>query len=260
MAPRLTLVVVCITLLVASVAPGAAWSPESQVSIALEAARLAPPDFQRQLDKHEKRLKAGAVAPFQGTDASAHYWHHDGAGELDHVAFAEIEGVIEALRSLSPFEEIVHRVGVVSHYVADANNPLNAAGDDPAEARYFADYLRYMESAAPRFALVFYTGEPAVDTERDVRLLLYRALHRGRGLYPLVGAEYRRVGFTSGVNAFDDRSTAFGVAAVSYSHAVSDMARVLRYIWLRAGGAVEPSPLWRHTDGRLLQLPRATGR
>ncbi len=35
---------------------------------------------------------------------------------------------------------------------------------------------------------------------------------------------------------FDDRSTAFAVAALSYSHAVSDVARALRYVWLAAGG------------------------
>lgn len=231
-----------------------AWSPSSQVSIAAESAHLAPADLRRQMLRHPQSLHNGALAPFKGTGPSAHYWHKNGAGELDHVLFAEVDAAIQAIQQHRPFSEIVWRLGVVSHYVADANNPLNAAGHDPAEGKYFADFLRYMESAGPRFALVFYAGEAVPEHDREMRLMVYRALYRSRQLYPLVGAEYRRIGFASGVREFDDRSTAFGVAAVSFSHAVSDMARVLRYIWLRGGGAVEDTPLWRIEEERVIVL------
>ena len=66
--------------------------------------------------------------------------------------------------------------------------------------------------------------------------LVGETLGRSRELYPLVGREYRRVGFASGREAFDDRSTAYAVAALAYSHAISDIAEVLRYIWLAGGG------------------------
>ena len=240
-------------------APAAAWGPESQVTIAREAARVAPPDLQRQLERHAKRLGEGALAPFQGTAPERHYRNRD-TGALEVAVLEEVRAAIAALRQPAPFEEIVHRLGVVSHYVADANNPLNSSGDDAEEARYFADYLRYSQSAEKRFALVFYAGEPAVETENDVRLLVLRALHRGRQLYPLVGAEYRRIGFAQGVQRFDDRSTAFGVAAVSFSHAVSDLARVLRYVWLQGGGADPRQEMWSVERPRLLLLPRAAGR
>ena len=90
----------------------------------------------------------------------------------------------------------------------------------------------------------------------ELKQLVLRALHRGRDLYPLVGEEYRRVGFASGVGAFDDRSTAFGIAAVSYSHAVSDLARVLRYVWVQGGGADPRQRLWAAPQ-ELLVLPKA---
>lgn len=239
--------------------PAAAWGPESQVTIAREAASLAPPDLQRQLEKHALRLAEGARAPFQGTAPERHYRNRSG-GSLDSAVMEEVRGAIAALRQPAPFEDVVYRLGVLGHYVADANNPLNAAGDDPEEARYFVDYLRYARSAEGRFALVFYAGEPMVETENDVRLLVLRALQRGRQLYPLVGAEYRRIGYGSGVARFDDRSTAFGVAAVSFSHAVSDLARVLRYVWLQGGGADPRQEMWSASRPRLLLLPRAAGR
>jgi len=40
---------------------------------------------------------------------------------------------------------------------------------------------------------------------------------------------------------FDDRSTAFGVASVSYSHAVTDIVNLYFYIWREAGGDVRGS-------------------
>ena len=244
---------------IAAAAPAAAWGPDSQVTIAREAANLAPPDLQRQLERHADRLREGALAPFRGTAPERHYRNRD-AGALEVAILEETRAAIAAIRQPAPFEEIVYRLGVLGHYVADANNPLNSSGDDAEEARYFADYLRYSQSAERRFALVFYAGEPAVESENDVRLLVLRALHRGRKVYPLVGAEYRRIGFGSGVGRFDDRSTAFGVAAVSFSHAVSDLARVLRYVWLQGGGADPRQEMWSAERPRLLLLPRTADR
>ena len=41
---------------------------------------------------------------------------------------------------------------------------------------------------------------------------------------------------------FDDRSTAFGVASVCYSHAVTDVANLQVFIWKEAGGSVRNLP------------------
>lgn len=244
-------------------APLAAWSPSTQVSIARTAARLAPPDLARQIERRPERFREGVLAPFQESAVERHYRNLD-RGALDAVLAEEVAGAVAALRQPANFDEIVYRLGRVAHWVADANNPLNAAGDDPDEARYFADWLRYADSARPRFAPVYYLGEPSVTTERDVRLLTLRALQRGRGFYPRVGDEYRRIDFAPGTRGFDDRSTAFGVAAVSFSHAISDLARVLRYVWIAGGGGDPRSPLLTDagsaTAGQILLLPQAGGK
>ncbi|HXT23018.1 MAG TPA: hypothetical protein VN923_19880 [Thermoanaerobaculia bacterium] len=250
------------SLLALASTPLAAWSPSTQVSIARTAARLAPPDLARQIEHRSDRFREGVLAPFQEGAPERHYRNRD-RGALDAALADEVAGAVAALRQPAPFDDVVYRLGRIAHWVGDANNPLNAAGDDPDEGRYFADWLRYADSARPRFAPVFYLGEPTVTSDRDLRQLTLRALQRGRDLYPRVGDEYRRIGYASGTHAFDDRSTAFGVAAISYSHAITDLARVLRYVWLAGGGGDSRQELWAASSGlatdRLLVLPRSGG-
>ncbi|HXO19784.1 MAG TPA: hypothetical protein VOA87_07650, partial [Thermoanaerobaculia bacterium] len=224
-------------------APARAWTPGTQARIAAEAARLAPPDLARQIARHRKSYDAGVAAPFADTDPGRHRKYEDGTGSLDRVVAEEVEGAIAAIRGHQPFEEVVQRLGTVSHFVADADNPLAASGADPEVGRYFADFLRYAESAEPRFPLVFYGLPPGLDGRRGLTGLLDDAFRRGRELSPFVGREYRRLDFASGIGRFDDRSSAFGVASVAFSHAVTDVAAVLRYIWLQAGGADERAGL-----------------
>ena len=217
--------------------PARAWTPKTQVVIATQAARLAPPDLYRQIDRHRKRFQDGVMAPFEDADASRHFKDPDGAGNLDRVIAEEVERAIRAIEGLRPFEDVIFQLGVVSHYVADAENPLNTSAADLAEGRYFADYARYLERAEPRLPVIFYGLRPGFDDEADPSSLVADIFHRSRSLYPLIGREYRRIGFASGLDRFDDRSTAFGVASISFGHAVSDVGVMLRYVWLRAGGA-----------------------
>lgn len=245
-----------LAVLLAGAFPAAAWTPATQAVIAREAARLSPPDLARQIEKHRHAFEEGVNAPFADTDSSRHMKNPDGSGQLDRVLEAEAAAAVAAIRSHKPFEEVVRRLGVVSHYVADANNPLASSGEDPEERRYFVDYLRYAETAEPRFPLIFYGLQPGLEGGRDLAPLIDAALKRGRELYPLIGGEYRRIGFASGLGRFDDRSTAFGVASVAFSHAVTDVTLALRYIWLAAGGIDDRANL--PAGGtRLMLLPRA---
>jgi hypothetical protein len=237
-------------------APLAAWTPATQQAAALEAARLAPPGLAGQLERHAEELRRGAVEAFSDSDQQRHFKNPDGSGRLDAALAEEVQSAVDGLLAFRPFSEVARRLGRVAHWVADLNNPLNASAADPDEGRYFRDYLLYAESARPRFAVVLYENAAVVSGPRDVATLAERALARGRELYPMIGLEYRRIGFGSGLEAFDDRSTAFGVAALAYSHAVSDTARVFRYVWLAAGGDDPRGVLDRPRD-RVLLVPRA---
>ncbi|MEO1370212.1 MAG: hypothetical protein AAFX50_23770, partial [Acidobacteriota bacterium] len=163
-------------------------------------------------------------------------------GRLQAAIELSVEHAVASIEQHRPFNDIAYRMGVVAHYVALAHQPLATGGGDPEQRRYHHDFARYLESVEPRLDIVFY-GFRAVDRPLDLESMIREAFAKSRGHYPLVGREYRRIGFRSGAQGFDDRSTAFALAALGHSHAVSDIAEVLRYIWLRAGGADERQKL-----------------
>lgn len=241
----------------ATATAGVAWTQASQESIALDAARLAPPDLYRQLRRNRASYLQGVSEPFAKYQAEFHQKHVDGSGRLDEALDLAVEKAILSIQLLRPFNEISYRLGVVSHYVADLNNPLHSSQGDAAEGRYYADYLRYVESAQPRFAVVFYGFDPQLDEPAELHLLWQKSLQRSRKFYGFVGREYRRVNFASGRLSFDDRSTAFGIASLSHSHAVSDVAEVFRYIWLRAGG-VDNRRVFPLKGRDIVPIPRST--
>jgi hypothetical protein len=235
MSPRTLCTLAAAGALIAGLAatPTRAWAPASQVAIARDAARFAPPPLAALLTRHGEALDGGAVEPFTDADWRRHVKNDDGSGTLDQSALAELDGAIAALRARRPADEIARRFGRLSHWAADLNNPLNASARDRSEARYFRDYFLYADAVRPRFAVVFYrAGDPRRRVE--VAALERAALERGRRFYPSIGDEYRRIGFANGLLSFDDKSTAFAVAALAYSHAVSDAAHLFRYAWVAA--------------------------
>ena len=239
--------------------PVSAWTPASQQTLASEAARLAPPDLYRQIARNRIAFLQGVIDGFGERDPLAHAKHLDGTGRLDQAITVAVDNAIRAITAHQPFTEIVYRLGIACHFLADANNPLNAADDDPEEGRYYADFLAYLESAEPRLELVFYGFRSDFDGSRDLPALITEGLERSRDLYPLVGREYRRVNFVVGAQAFDDQSTAFGLASLAHSHAIRDIAEALRYIWLEAGG-IDTRPRIPIRGIQVVRLPKGSVR
>jgi len=220
-------------------APSNAWTPAMHVEIARQAAMIAPPDLLRQIRRHEKAFAAGLSASLAGRS------HSDSGGALLSRVRSGSKAIVGAIESHQPFPEIVRELGRLAVYTAEANNPLKHSADDPQEAGYRTDYENYVGSAFPRFQVVFYGQGRDVRTEAALTRLLSETGRRSADLYPLLGHEYRRIGLIDGAirgaidakDRFDDKSTAFGVGSIVFSHAVSDLAAIYRYVWLRAGGA-----------------------
>ena len=229
-------------------APAGAFSPRTQIAIAETAARLAPPDLARQIARHEREFREGALDPFRDTEADFHV-RSEGSGRLHLGISAESRRAVVMIRDHRPFAEIVRQLGVVSHYLADLNNPLAVSDADALEPRYFAGWLGYVETTVDRLARAFYGVDGDVASTAGVGALVGRSLERGRGLYPFVGREVRRIRPDGrGSLVFDDQSTAFAVSALAFNNAVTDVAVVLRAIWLEAGGVDERTWLPRRGD------------
>ena len=208
-----------------------AWTPAMHVEIARQAALIAPPDLLRQVKRHEKAYTAGLAASLAGRS------HSDEGGALLSRVRSGADAIVAAIEGHRPFREIARELGRLAGYVAEANNPLKHSAEDPQEASYRADYENYVASAFPRFRVVFYGEGRDVRTRAALTHLLTATGQRGAEFYPLLGHEYRHIGAIDGIGRFDDKSTAFGVGSISFSHAVSDLAAIYRYVWLSAGGA-----------------------
>jgi hypothetical protein len=204
-----------------------AWTRASDQQIGARAAQLAPPDLRLLIDKMHSQYAAGIDRALveEGTDI-----HRD---HLRERIEGEMHAIIGLLRTRQPIAQAVFRLGMLSHLVSDANNPFHVATDAQVEPEH-ADFEHYFERRMERFPIVFYGVEPHFGLDQ----YLDRTFRRTAKLAPLIDEEYFRGGAHHSSAEFDDRSTAFGVASVCYSHAITDIVNLQYYIWRAAGGDV----------------------
>jgi hypothetical protein len=217
-----------------------AWTAASDQRIASKAAQLAPNDLRVIIEKYSAEYQQGLsrAALDEGSD-SHRYFVLSRNGQLRDRIERETATVISMLRSGKPMSQVVQHLGFLAHYVADANNPFHVANDDPRLTASHDDYERYFESRMMKFPTVFY----GLDTHFQLQAYLDRTFDRTAKFYPLVDEEYFRFDEKHNSSEFDDRSTAFGVASVCYSRAVTDIVNIDYYIWGHAGGDVRALPL-----------------
>lgn len=145
----------------------------------------------------------------------------------------ETANVIDLIRTKKPMQEVVLKLGMLAHFISDANNPFHVATGADLESSH-ADFEHYFERRMQRFPTVFY----GLDPRFALQPYLDRTLHRTSKFAPLMSEEYFRGGARHSSSEFDDRSTAFGVASICWSHAITDMVNLEYYIWRQSGGDV----------------------
>jgi hypothetical protein len=201
--------------------PSMAWTRAADQRIAAKSAALAPQDLRLIITKFNDEYLRGiddALAT-EGTDIHRR--------KLRERIVAQTHTIVTMIRGNQPMSGVVRQLGVLSHLLGDANNPFHI-GDDDAEER--ADFEQYFERRLARFAPMFY----GLDRNFVLSGYLDKIFARTTGYTPLMAEEYSR-----GTGAtFDDRSTAFGVASVCYSHAITDDVNFYYFIWKTAGGSV----------------------
>jgi hypothetical protein len=220
----------------------AAWTRASDERIAKKAAALAPPDLAMLLEKFEGDYKAGLVRAQsdEGSDIH-HYFVLSRKGRLREGIERETRLATRMIRKGDPLNEVVQRLGILAHLVADANNPFHVANDDTRLGVSQNDFETYFERRLSKFPTVFYGLEP----DFELTGFLDRTFTRSAKFYPLIAEEYFRGGTRRTSADFDDKSTAFGVASVSYSRAVTDLVNLYYYIWKEAGGDVRSAAVLR---------------
>ncbi|GAC1435396.1 MAG: hypothetical protein NVSMB68_07580 [Thermoanaerobaculia bacterium] len=227
-------------IVVATAASAHAWTHASDQRIAAKAAQLAPNDLRVIIEKYGSEYQRGLerAAADEGSDIHR-YFVLSRNGQLRERIERETAAIVSMIHAGKPMSQAVFHLGTLVHYVADANNPFHVANDDPRLSSSHDDYEQYFESRMMKFPTVFY----GLDSEFQLSTFLDRTFERTAKLYPLIDEEYYRFDEKHDSADFDDRSTAFGVASVCYSRAVTDAVNLYYYIWGRAGGDVRALPL-----------------
>ncbi len=224
----------------------AAWTRASDERIAMKGAALAPPDLRMLIEKFEGDYKSGLQRAQSDEGSDLHrYFVLSRQGRLREAIEREARLAVTMIRKGDPMNEVIQRLGILAHLVADANNPFHVANDDPRLGASQNDFETYFERRLARFPTVFYGLDPnfALGTYLD------KTFARSAKFYPLVGNAYFPEGGRRTSADFDDRSTAFGIASVSYSRAVTDLVNLYYYVWKEAGGDVRSAAVMR--DGNL---------
>jgi len=233
------------------------WTTEADLRIARKAASLAPPDLRLLLlEKFNAEYQQAVRDAARDEQSETHrYFVLSKKGKLDAKIQTEVRETIKALRSRSGVSGAVERLGLIAHLVADANNPFNVSNSDANLTPSQEDFEAYFERKLQRFPTVFYGLEPDFRLER----YLASTFDRSANFYPLLSEEYFRFGERRTSQDFDDRSTAFGIASVSYSHAVTDLVNIYFHIWREAGGDVRSARMLQKGNLYVNELQKLEG-
>jgi hypothetical protein len=218
------------------------WSGPTVRHVAWTAVDFFPADLAEQIRRHDDRYDAGIRRGLAAPPA----WRAGPPGSLLRAAEAQVASCAADLRRPVPLADLVEEIGVLAVLVLDVNDPLAAIHDDPREASYAAAYQSYVTSILDRLRLVYYGQNHDLIYGGAVSATIDSAFVRSGSLYPFIGEEFYRTGELRDWRVFDDRSVTFGVAGVSLSRALTDLANLAAYVWRQGGGRVptpRPTPL-----------------
>ncbi len=218
------------------------WSGTTVRHTAWTAVAFFPPDLARHVRVHHERFDAGIERGLAAPPA----WRAGPPGSLPQALEAQVLRCANDLRQPVPLADLVEETGFLAVLVLDANDPLAVAHADSREGAYSAAYESYVDSILDRVQLIYYGQDLDLMTRGTVGATIDSALARSDALYPFVGQEFYRTGSLRDWRTLDDRSVAFGVAAVSLSRGLTDLANFVNFVWFRGGGLVptpRPTPL-----------------
>jgi hypothetical protein len=197
-----------------------------------------PPDLARQVVRHQREFAGGAKA---AVDWPRSLHQPGGTPGLERTITAQCERLVAAIRSRTPFADVVAGLGALAHLASEMNAPfLTAAPSDP----YAHSFAAYLPTAAPRIPLVFYGQQRSViaGPVNSIPGMLAPRRREADLLGALVREDMDRVGGPGAWGRLDDRSSTFGTASLLLNHAATDFANLASWIWLHAGGLVPNIP------------------
>jgi hypothetical protein len=217
--------------------PAAAWTDATRRRMVDDAIRMMPPSLGTVLERYRTDLMLGMTDPLRAETGEEHRQHAAGGygTAADRIAVYSKQAVT-IIGQPHRLRLAVYALGSVAHYVADVNFPLNCTSGGVGDPVFYANYAKYAEKMLPYFPVVL-DRKPSAELAKD-RLDAFgrvAALRSSQFVAPIQAA-YTPDGRPRSPAHFDEKSVPFGVASLSYSQSVNDIARVWAYLWSRAGG------------------------
>ncbi|RCK80088.1 MAG: hypothetical protein OZSIB_3592 [Candidatus Ozemobacter sibiricus] len=171
--------------------PAAGWSFHTHRKICSDALNRLPPTLFSRFSPHKDRMLQGATDPDTVIkDFTSHVYH---PGGLTQDAESRVKGLwndlIARLRE-GRDEEAAYTMGLLSHYIADFNQPLHTAGaaEDAYESEYHSAFEKEVQGQLSRIPI----GEIRPDPVTDPVARLAPIARAAHAHYAAIGTAYRR--------------------------------------------------------------------
>jgi hypothetical protein len=230
-------------LIFSSTAP--AWTSRTYQIVVVQSTKLMPASFQRIMRLHKEEILRGSLKPDDKGEEFHRYDFSQRSGYLQDRVIELSRVIPDEVRTHHPFREIAENFGRLSHYISDLNDPLLLVDSDPREPQYRVDFQIYTEKNIPKFPWIFDGHENGFLKEGRIQDFIYEVASRASSKYDRLGEAYFPEGSLVSSDTFDERSLPFGIASLSYSHAITNTVQIWFYTWRQSHGDITYTPLYK---------------
>jgi len=168
-----------------------AWGYHTHRKLTAEAFKHMPEAFQNRFSRQKKSFLKGSTDPdMLIKDFTNHIYYLDGTQTGGLYRITDLfNRAVELLRSGESDEKSAYVMGLMSHYIADLNQPLHTAGKerDPYEDAYHSLYEGEINHSLRNFNLVCSNERLITSIEERVREMVGAANRH----YDEIGMSYR---------------------------------------------------------------------
>ncbi|MGM0600394.1 MAG: zinc dependent phospholipase C family protein [Candidatus Rifleibacteriota bacterium] len=167
------------------------WGYHTHRKITADAMRLMPESFKQKFSSQKKSFLQGCTDPdMLLKDFYNHIYYPDGSHTGGYERIQELyDKAVYLLGENKSLEKSAYILGLLSHYIADLNQPLHTAGKarDPNEDEYHSKYEREINRNLKKFELSEIQFRPIKTVKVRVQKMASEALRH----YDAIGAAYR---------------------------------------------------------------------
>lgn len=186
-----SLITLLCLLLLAADTPADAWSYHTHRKITADAVRLMPESFRREFSGKKSHFLKGSTDPDTIIkDFLNHVYHPDGSAVGGLYRIQQLfDKAVELIGTRQDPESIAYVLGLMSHYIADINQPLHTAGRerDANESEYHSKFERDLNPVLKELELPAVEYRPVTSVEERVAAMAREA----NRYYDEIGIAYR---------------------------------------------------------------------